>query len=205
MEQIYHDVSLDDIPWNLNDPPELLIEAVDSGRISPCRAVDLGCGAGNYAVWLAARGFDVTGLDISEEAVKLASALAVRRGVTCTFRAVDLLGDLKEFQEAFDFAYDWELLHHIFPEDRSRYVRNVRAILRPGATYFSVCFSEKDPAFGGQGKYRDTTLGTRLYFSSEEELRDLFSPHFELVELSTIEIAGKRGPHLVNAAWLKRL
>jgi len=204
MESIYRDFPLDNIPWNLSDPPELLVDAVESGRIQPCAAVDLGCGAGNYAVWLAARGFDVTGLDISEEAIKLATVLAQHRGVTCSFKAVDLLGELNAYQDTFDFAFDWELLHHIFPEDRPRYVQNVHEILRPGATYFSVCFSEKDPAFGGKGKYRDTTINTRLYFSSEDELRKLFEPHFTVVQLRTVEIAGKRGPHLVNSAWLKR-
>ena len=39
----------------------------------------------------------------------------MKRGVTCTFLVVDVLGDLKGVIETLDFAYDWELLHHIFP------------------------------------------------------------------------------------------
>ena len=55
-------------------------------------------------------------------------------------------------------------------------MRNVSKILTQGAWYFSVSFSETDPQFGGAGKFRTTPIGTTLYFSSESELRELFSP-----------------------------
>jgi 2-polyprenyl-3-methyl-5-hydroxy-6-metoxy-1,4-benzoquinol methylase len=204
MEQIYRELPLEKIPWNVSEPPRLLVDAVKSGRVKPCKAVDLGCGAGNYAVWMARQGFEMTGLDISAEAIKYARELAEREGMTCRFAVLDLLGDVDEFSESFDFGYDWELLHHIFPGDRPAYVSNVHRVLKPDATYLSVCFSEKDRSFGGHGKYRDTTIGTRLYFSSEQELRDLFSPHFDILELTTVEVSGKRGPHQANIAWLRR-
>jgi SAM-dependent methyltransferase len=204
MDSIYRTLPLNQIPWNQTEPPQLLVSAVESGRIKPCRVVDLGCGAGNYAVWLADKGFDVTGLDISEKAIGFARDLAASKGVTCTFDTVDLLGDLSGYYSSFDLAYDWELLHHIFPEDRPRYVKNVHDLLGFGGTYVSLCFSDKDASFGGKGKYRNTTIGTKLYFSSELELRDLFAPHFDILELKTVEIPGKRGPHLANEAWLKR-
>jgi 2-polyprenyl-3-methyl-5-hydroxy-6-metoxy-1,4-benzoquinol methylase len=204
MNNIYRDVPLDNIPWNSMEPPALLVEAVESGKIPPCRVVDLGCGAGNYAVWLADRGFDVTGIDISEEAIRHARSLAVSKRVSCRFVAANLFGDLKEFHSSFDFAYDWEVLHHIFPEDRDTYLRNVHSMLDSGGIYFSLCFSEKDPEFGGDGKYRKTQLGTILYFSSEEELTKLYSPWFLILELKTIKVPGKYNPHLANIAWLKK-
>ena len=63
IDRIYRDVPLDKIPWNSETPPEALVTPVKSGKISPCRTVDLGCGAGNYAIFLADLGFDVTGID----------------------------------------------------------------------------------------------------------------------------------------------
>jgi 2-polyprenyl-3-methyl-5-hydroxy-6-metoxy-1,4-benzoquinol methylase len=60
-------------------------------------------------------------VDISPEAVELAKQLAVKKGVACRFPAADLLGDLTELEDSFDFAYDWEVLHHFFPENRSQY------------------------------------------------------------------------------------
>jgi methyl halide transferase len=203
MDEIYKDMPLDRIPWNLTEPPEMLIKAVESGKIKPCKAVDLGCGAGNYSIWLASHGFDVTGIDISEHAIKHANDLAAEKNVVCDFVAADLLSDLSEYHGKFDLAYDWEVLHHIFPVDRAKYIHNVHDLLKPDAMYLSICFSEKDPDFGGEGKIRKTPLGTELYFSSEEELKELFEPLFHINELTTDEIKGKYGHHLVNAAWLR--
>ncbi len=203
MDKIYRDTPLEKIPWNIETPPVALVELVKSGEVKPCKTIDLGCGAGNYAIYLASIGFDVTGIDISPTAIKTAEENAKRKGVKCNFLVTDVLSDLDEVNETFDFAYDWELLHHIFPEKRKKYVENVYRILNPRGRYLSVCFSEKDPQFGGSGKYRETQLGTILYFSSEDELRDLFDPYFHIKELKTIEISGKFGPHIANYAFME--
>ena len=86
MEQIYSETPPADIPWNIETPPKALVELIDSGQIQPCKAIDLGCGAGNYAIYLASLGFDVTGVDISPSAIALAEANAKQKGVTCRFR-----------------------------------------------------------------------------------------------------------------------
>jgi 2-polyprenyl-3-methyl-5-hydroxy-6-metoxy-1,4-benzoquinol methylase len=75
--------------------------------VVPCDAVDLGCGAGNYAVWLASKGFGMTGLDLSPSAFELARDLARQKGVTWRFAARDMTGVLESFDNAFDFAYDY--------------------------------------------------------------------------------------------------
>ena len=204
MDKIYRDVPLEDIPWVLEIPPDALTQLVESGKVKPCKSVDLGCGTGNYAIYLASVGFDVTGIDISPTAIRIAEENAKNKGIKCNFLVADVLGGLDEVKEAFDFVYDWGLLHHLFPADRGKYVENVHRILNPGGKYLSVCFSEKDPKFGGSGKYRDTSLGTVLYFSSEDELRDLFKPYFKIKELETIEIKGKFAPHLMNYVFMEK-
>jgi 2-polyprenyl-3-methyl-5-hydroxy-6-metoxy-1,4-benzoquinol methylase len=204
IDRIYQKIPLDKIPWNSETPPDALVELVQDGKVRPCRTIDLGCGAGNYAIYLAGLGFDVTGVDSSPTAIKISGEHAKKRGVRCRFIVADLLGDLQEVTDTFDFAYDWELLHHIFPEDRESYIKNVHKILNPKAMYFSVCFSEKDPQFGGSGKYRKTQIGTTLYFSSESELRELISPYFTIRELKTIEVSGKYGPHCAVSVLAER-
>ncbi len=204
MEDIYQNIPPDRIPWNIEEPPDALVRLVESGKLLPCRTIDFGCGAGNYAVWLARQGFEVTGIDISPSAIDLARKNAGRQGVGCTFIVADVLGDLREVEGPFDFGFDWELLHHIFPDDRPRYMANVARLLRPGGKYLSVCFHEDDPQFGGSGKYRTTPIGTVLYFSSEEELRYLYSPYFRILDLRAVTVSGKWGDHVANYGFMER-
>jgi len=203
MDKIYRETPINKIPWNYETPPESLVELIKSGKIKPCKTIDLGCGTGNYALYLANEGFDVVGIDISPSAVSNANEKAKKQGIDCRFLVKDLLDEL-DFNEKFDFAFDWEVLHHIFPENRQLYIKNVYKILNPEARYLSVSFSEKDPAFGGQGKYRQTPLGTVLYFSSKEELEALFKPFFQIIEIKTQEIRGKPRPHIVNYVFMIR-
>jgi SAM-dependent methyltransferase len=204
MDRIYGGMAPEDIPWNRREPPDLLVQLVDSQLVSPCDAVDLGCGFGHYATWLASRGFRVTGLDISATAIEQARRHAADVGVSCRFVVADLTREVPEFDDRFDFAYDWEVLHHVFPEERQQYVNNVHRMLRPGGRYLSVCFSEEDPAFGGEGKVRETPLGTTLYFSSENELRDLFSASFDVETLGVVEIAGTPRLHRAVRAFMRK-
>ena len=204
MEDIYRKIPPERIPWNIGTPPDALVRLVGSGQVLPCRTIDFGCGAGNYAVWLAHQGFEVTGIDIAPSAIELAKKNAARQGVECTFIVADVLGDLREVEGPFDFAFDWELLHHIFPDDRPRYVANVARVLTPGGKYLSVCFHENDPQFGGSGKYRTTGIGTVLYFSSEEELWQIFIPYFRILDLREITVTGKYGDHVANYCFMER-
>ena len=203
MDRVYSKTSLDEIPWNFETPPNELVKLVDSGKVKPCKTIDFGCGTGNYAIYLASRGFNVTGIDISSTAIEIAKENAKKKGITCNFLVADVLGDLCEVKETFDFAIDWELLHHIFPEQRITYVENVYKLLNPRGKYLSVCFSEKDTEFGGSGNYRVTGLDTVLYFSSESELRSLFSPFFEIEELKKIAIRGRPKPHFALYAFME--
>jgi len=203
IDEIYKKTPLELIPWNVETPPSALAALVDSRIVAPCRTIDLGCGVGNYAVWLASRGFEVTGVDSAPTAIKRAKELAKERRVECTFVVADVLGDLENVIGRFDFAYDWELLHHIFPEQRQQYVANVHRLLHPKGKYLSLCFNESDPAFGGVGNYRRTPLGTVLYFSSEAELRALFDSCFTILDLRTIEVHGKSASHLASYCFME--
>ncbi|GAB6163969.1 hypothetical protein JCM12298_31290 [Desulfothermus naphthae] len=131
IDKIYQNMHPAEIPWNIETPPKALVELVESGKVKPCKTIDLGCGTGNYAIYLANKGFNVTGVDISPTAIKIARENAEKKRVKINFLIADVLGDLDEIKETFDFAYDWGLLHHIFPEKRKKYVENVYRILNP--------------------------------------------------------------------------
>lgn len=204
LNEIYKNIPLDKVPWNKEAPPQLLVELVETCKVEPCRAIDLGCGAGNYAIYLAQKGFDVTGVDISQAAIEIARKSAGSKGLKCNFFVADVVEELSKLNRTWDFACDWGLLHHILPEKRHKYVEGVYRILNPKGKYLSVCFSEKDAGFGGSGKYRKTRLGTVLYFSSKDELRELFEEYFQIIELWTDKIEGKFEPHTFNCAFMER-
>ena len=69
VDKLYQTTPPDKIPWNYETPPDALVSLVKSGKISPCKTIDLGCGTGNYAMYLAGLGFDVTGIDSSPTAI----------------------------------------------------------------------------------------------------------------------------------------
>jgi len=204
MEQIYRRIPLEKIPWNMETPPDILKQVVKTKKITPCKVIELGCGTGNYVIHMGSKGFDATGVDFSESAIEIARSSAAKKAVHCHFILADVLGEMTEVQDTFDFAYDWELLHHIFPPDRQKYVRNVYRLLNPGGRYLSVCFSEKSKQFGGAGKYRKTPLDTVLYFSSESEMASLFKPLFQIEELETVHFEGKFADHTAIYAFSKK-
>jgi len=202
-ERIYATVPPAEIPWVYEEPPVELVRLLDGELVEPGRAVDLGCGRGANAAFLASRGFDVTGVDFSPSAV--AQAEASYSAPNCRFEVMDLTRRAVPEMPGFHFALDWLTLHHILPPDRQQFIANVAAMLNPGGVYFSVSFHEHHKAFHGDGKLRTTKLGTNLYFASTEEVAELLRPHFEIAEQTVTEVRGKTFPHLVNVVLARRL
>jgi 2-polyprenyl-3-methyl-5-hydroxy-6-metoxy-1,4-benzoquinol methylase len=149
---------------------------------------------------LASKGFDVLGIDLSENAIQYAKENAASRRVNVRFVAMDI-ANLEQLNEKFDFVLEWALMHQIMPSQRQKYVEDVAELLNKGGKYLSVCFNEQSPEFGGSGKkYRESPSGTRLYFSSQNELRELFEPHFHIIEAKII-----RMPHIENYFLMEKL
>jgi SAM-dependent methyltransferase len=107
-------------------PSEFLTGAVKD--VAPGRALDLGMGQGRNAVALAAKGWAVTGVDVSGEAV----AAAVRNADKA---AVKITG-IKSDYASFDFGREsWDLVAMIFawaPIDEPAFVERIKAALKPG-------------------------------------------------------------------------
>jgi len=122
----------------------------------------------------------------------------------CRFIVSALLEPTDALDASVDFASDWLVLHHVFPDDRPRCVANVLRLRRPGGLQLSVCFSHDDQVITGEGKYRQPQLGTLLCFSSEQEIRDLFEPSFDIEELTAVETEGRRAPHRAVKALMRK-
>lgn len=179
-------------PWNLGRPQPALVEVADSGEIrSP--ALDSGCGTGEHALMLAARGHDVVGVDISPRAIVRAEAKAAERRLTATFivgdvLALDLLG--RHFMTVIDSG-----MFHVFDDDdRARYVQSLASVMDPGGTLHLLCFSEHTPGEGGPRRVTQT------------EISDSFEDGWgvETIQAARIDVREEYGLEPARA-WLARI
>lgn len=135
-------------PWDIDGPQKPFVEVAD--RITGA-SLDAGCGTGENALFFAARGCKVTGIDFIEAPIQRAKKKAVERGGAATFLVKDAL-TLKDWSERFDNVIDSGLFHVFSDEDRRRYVEGLATVLKPGGRVFLMCFSDEEP--GTQGPRR---------------------------------------------------
>ena len=121
--------------WESPHPPQELVAMVAAEIIPPGGAVlEIGCGAGADAIFLARHGFRSIGVDTSAEALEIGRARAVAAGVEVDLRLADAT-DLPLADGSIDFASDRGCLHVIARERRRKYARELHRVLRPGAPF----------------------------------------------------------------------
>jgi len=125
-------------PWDVG-PREELVKLVQTGRLRPGRALDLGSGTASNCVFLARHGFEVTGLDYAASAVELGRARARQAGVKVHFVQDDLTR-LRRVTGVFDLLVDYGTLDDLVPRDRDRYLENVLPLTQPGTQFLLFCF-----------------------------------------------------------------
>lgn len=128
-------------PW-VGEPRHELVRLVADGTLQPGHAIDLGCGVGDNAIFLAQHGFTVTGVDYAPAAIHCARAKARDAGVAVTF-LVDDITTLRKIQGPFDLLVDYGTLDDLNDPDRDAYTRQVTALAPPGARFLLWCFEWK--------------------------------------------------------------
>ncbi len=134
-------------PWE-SGPRPVLVELCENGRIAPDRlapgrAIDLGCGTGVDSVYLAGRGFEVTGVDFSEVAIRRARESVLDQDFTHPprFEVVDLLAlPDGSVRGPFDLLFDGGTLDDFPPGIRPYVARSITDLARPGAVLVMWCF-----------------------------------------------------------------
>jgi 2-polyprenyl-3-methyl-5-hydroxy-6-metoxy-1,4-benzoquinol methylase len=125
-------------PGYVTEPNALLISALEGRK--PGRALDIGMGQGRNSVFLALKGWDVTGFDLSDEGIATARRSAERAGVKINA----ILGT----EDAFDYGTEqWDLIVFVyepFPITTAGYVRRLRQSLRPGGLIVIEGFGEEE-------------------------------------------------------------
>ncbi len=109
------------------------------------RMVELGCGNGRDAVFFAARGLDVTAVDMSREAV---AQLRSRGIANAAFLCGDFVNSEIHRPESYDYAYSRFTIHSINRGQEQVLLNNLFRGLRPGGKLFIEVRGVNDPLFG---------------------------------------------------------
>jgi SAM-dependent methyltransferase len=125
-------------PW-VGPARSELVRLVESGDLLPGRAIDLGCGEGDNAIFLAQHGFQVTAVDFSPAAIAKAKAKAQQAGTEVDF-VIDDLTRLTGVSGHFDVLVDYGTFDDLSNKDRAAYVDKVRSLAKPGAKFLLWCF-----------------------------------------------------------------
>jgi SAM-dependent methyltransferase len=138
--------------------PNHWLEVV-AAPLAPGRVLDLGCGEGGDAVWLAAHGWEVTAVDVSETAVRRTTELAASAGVAGRVHA-----ERRDLEEALPDG-DWDLVNAQFlqtplPFDRPRVLRQAASAVRPGGRLLVVDHGAAPPWSGHHDVYFPTAQET---------------------------------------------
>jgi SAM-dependent methyltransferase len=150
--------------------PTLVAEAAD---LPPGAALDVGCGEGGDAIWLARRGWRVTGVDLSLTALERAVGHAADAGVEVAWQAVDVTDWVPE-----EKAYDLVTSHfvHLGGELARRVFARLAAAVAPGGTLLLVGHDISDVQIGAARPH-----APEMYFSAEEVAADLGAGEWEVV------------------------
>jgi SAM-dependent methyltransferase len=182
--------------WAKSGPSQELQRILKEGWIMPCRVLELGCGMGTDAVFLATQGFDVTAVDASPLALEQARAKAATAGVSVRLLEADVL-DLPDLGAPFPFIYDRACYQHLRRSNRFRFQEVLARVTQPGSFYLSLVPSANDvpPA----------AIGVHAYELCLELL-----PLLELVQLREFRMEGgivegkERRPLAWSVLWRRK-
>jgi methyl halide transferase len=177
-----------DVPWDTGRPSPELQRVLGELRPKPGRAIEFGCGTGTNSVWLAEQGFEVTGIDLSEEAIKLARQRARDANVNVNFVVGDVLAPPR-FDQPFLFFFDRGCYHAVRRTDPLAYGAAVLPLLAPGAVGLILAGNAKEPHDPGPPVV------------SEREIRDELGRFFDIRQLREFRFDPTPGVDENFLAW----
>lgn len=140
------------------------------------RLLDAGCGSGKYAIPLSMRGFDVIGMDVSLNALKMASERAVNRKLNIGFMAGNVY-HLPFPDCSFDFIWCYGVLQHLLLKERELAISEFRRILNDRGILFIEVLGNEDMRYGGDEVEPDTFVrknGIIYHYFNKFEIEELF-------------------------------
>lgn len=166
------------------EPNQFLPPEVED--LAPGRALDLACGEGRNAVWLASQGWEVAGLDFAGVGLAKAERLAAERGVSATWITADVTA--WEPTHTFDLVIVFYL--QLPADERRQALSTAIRALAPGGTFLLVCHDLLNLAEGHGGPQDAVVLTT-----AEAVLDDLAAAELDL----EIELVTERAEQVARA------
>lgn len=142
------------------------------------RVLDVGCGYGRDCIYLARAGFDVVGIDVSAEALRLARDWAKGDGLKIDFMHMDITDNGFE-DSRFDTVIMFNTFHFMLEKVREKSISEINRILRGGGLLVQAMFSRGEKGFGQGREVEANTFeckpGRPVHFFSEAEIRNAFA------------------------------
>ncbi len=151
-------------PWDTGITPPELAELVEGGHVPPGRALDIGCGTGTNAIYMAQHGFQTVGVDVAWLAIWQARYKAWRARVPVTFHTGDVLRlgmpESPAVTVPVDLALDIGCLHSLDAIQRPSYAAMLRRVMRAGGLYLLYTFGPRELPGGPVGLTPEETKAT---------------------------------------------
>ena len=177
------------LPWDTNEPDNHLVKLVETKKILPGKALEVGCGTGTNSIWLARQGFNVLGVDIAQAAIDMANQKKNGVPLSCEFTVLDFIHD-NSLAQAYDFVYDRGCFH-TFDEEKERvlFARHVNQVLKTNGSWVSLIGST-------EGSPRETGPPRR----TASEVIKAIEPYLEILELRSVSF--RANLPFAPPAWL---
>lgn len=136
------EIAFDVPPWDIGEPQPALVALEKSGALRS-DILDAGCGGGDNALFLAERGYRVTGFDAAPTAIAQARQRAQARGVDLQLVLADATR-LEGLEPRFNTVLDSGLYHCLSDQQYTDYAAALHRVTQPGAHLHLFCFSGAD-------------------------------------------------------------
>ena len=160
-------------------PDENLVEILNNNKIKS--ALELGCGEGRNAVYMAKNDVTVSAVDLSDKAINNAKIFANENSVGVDFKCGNVFD--MQFENLFDFVYDSGMFHHLAPHRRLSYLDLLNRYLKNKGYFALCCFAEGEDCadeVNDYDFYKSRRVGVAF---SKERLEEFFGEMFNVIEI----------------------